>query len=158
MKRFLNVRLTILMLVLMVASLPVAAVERPFSASGNGLAAFITDDSGNIIGANVNASGNGTHLGLWTTVGKINFIPDPTEPFIVHPTGEATFTAANGDKLNLVVEDGTMDVRTGLGTGHFRFAGGTGRFVNASGITEYVVLQNLITGAFEITIVGRIDY
>jgi hypothetical protein len=158
MKHILSLRTVVLGLALLFASISVVAAERAFSATGNGLATFITDEAGNVVGANVSGSGNGTHLGLFTTAGKINFIPDPNNPIIVHPTGEASFTAANGDKLIVVVEDGSMDVTTGIGIGHFRFAGGTGRFTNASGITEYVVIQNLVTGAFEMTIVGRIDF
>ena len=57
----------------------------------------VADEAGNVIGASVSGSGQGTYLGLWTTVGRINFIPDSQIPYIVHPTGEATYTAADGD-------------------------------------------------------------
>ena len=40
----------------------------------------------------------------------------------------------------------------------FRFVGGTGRFANATGTAEAVVVINLGTQAFEITMVGNIDY
>lgn len=40
----------------------------------------------------------------------------------------------------------------------FHFVGGTGRFAGASGTADAVVVVNLITGAFEITMVGKIDY
>ena len=40
----------------------------------------------------------------------------------------------------------------------FRFVGGTGRFAGASGTADAVVVVNLLTGAFEITMVGNIDY
>ena len=158
MKRFLSIRSMILTLTLLLGTIPVSAVERPFSLTGSGIGTFITDEAGHVIGATVNGSGTGTYLGLYTTVGRITFTPDPDNPILVHPSGEATLTAANGDKLNLIVEDGVMDVTTGIGTGHFRFVGGTGRFANASGITEHVVVQNLVTGAYELTVIGRIDF
>ena len=158
MKRFLTIRSTILTLTLLLGTVPVVAVERPFSLNGTGVAVFITDDAGHVIGGTVSGSGTATHLGLYTNVGRITFIPDPDNPILVHPAGEATLTAANGDTLRLIVEDGVLDVTTGISTGHFRFVGGTGRFANASGITEFVVVQNLVTGAFELTVVGRIDF
>lgn len=158
MKRFLSIRNMMLTLTLLLGTIPVVAVERPFSLTGSGSAAFITDEAGHVIGATVNGSGTATHLGLYTNVGRITFTPDPDNPILVHPSGEATVTAANGDKLTFVVEDGVMDVTTGIGTGHFRFVGGTGRFANASGISEYVVVQNLATGAYQLTVVGRIDF
>jgi hypothetical protein len=158
MKRFLSIRSLMLTVMLLMGTIPVAAIERPFSLTGSGIAAFITDGAGHVIGANVTGSGTATHLGLYTTVARITFTPDPDNPILVHPGGEATLTAANGDKLNLIVVDGVMDVTTGIGTGHFRFVGGTGRFANASGITENVVVQNLVTGAFELTVVGSIDF
>ena len=158
MKRLISIRSLTLTIMLLMGTIPVAAVDRPFSLTGSGIGSFITDEAGHVIGATVNGSGTGTYLGLYTTVGRITFTPDPDNPILVHPSGEATLTAANGDKLNLIVEDGVMDVTTGIGTGHFRFVGGTGRFANASGITEHVVVQNLVTGAYELTVVGRIDF
>jgi hypothetical protein len=143
---------------MLIGSIPVLAVKRPFSASGNGIATFVTDGAGHVIGADVSGSGRGTYLGLWTNVGRLIFNPDPDNPVLVHPTGEGMLTAADGDQLRIVVEDGVMDVTTGIGTGHFRFVGGTGRFANATGIIEYVVTQNLATGAFELTTTGSIDF
>lgn len=136
----------------------VTATERAFSCSGRGVASFITDGAGHVVAADVTGSGTGTHLGLFTNQGRIYFTPDPDNPILVHPSGEATFTAANGDKLNILVEDGAMDVTTGIGTGKFRFNGGKGRFANATGIISYVVEQNFATGAYELTTVGSIDF
>lgn len=39
-----------------------------------------------------------------------------------------------------------------------RFVGGTGRFAGAHGTGTGIVVVNLLTGAFEITIVGDIDF
>ena len=158
MKRFLTVKMLVLALTVLVGSIAVVAADRAFSAHGTGVAAFIIDGNGNVIGADVTGSGHGTHLGRFTTSGKVLFTPDPDNPNIVHPSGEASFTAANGDKLNIVIENSSMDLTTGIATGNFRFTGGTGRFVNATGLTDVVVEQNFVTGGFEITIVGKIDY
>jgi hypothetical protein len=67
-------------------------------------------------------------------------------------------TAADGDKLVIVVVDGSQSLITGIGIGHFSFAGGTGRFANATGSITFVVEQNFLTGAYEATAVGSIDY
>ena len=143
---------------LVVGSLAVKATERPFSLSGKGIAIPILDGNGNVVGAEPTGSGNATHLGLFTNTGKVSFTPDASNPTILHPTGGGVFTAANGDKLNFIVTGGALDVTTGIGTGDFEFTGGTGRFANATGHTAAVVEQNFVTGAYEITLVGNIDY
>ena len=158
MKRSLSIQILVLTLTLLVGSLAAVATERAFSANGRGVATFITDEAGNIIGANVTGTGNATHLGLFTNAGKVFFKPNPNDPNLLDTSGEAILTAANGDKLGIVVETGKTDVTTGVGTGTFRFTGGTGRFANASGLTSYVVEQNLLTGAYGLTIVGKIDF
>jgi hypothetical protein len=52
----------------------------------------------------------------------------------------------------------TVDISLALGTGDFEFTGGTGRFANATGHTSGVIQQNVVTGAYELTLVGNIDY
>jgi hypothetical protein len=158
MKRFSSIRILILTLTIIVAALPVAAVERAFASSGSGTVSFITDGAGNIIGADVTASGTATHLGLWTTTGKLTFTPDPNNPNIIHPSGAGAYIAANGDLLNFVIENADQDITTGIATGTFRFTGGTGRFAGATGSSSVVVTQNFITGAFQITSVGVVNY
>jgi hypothetical protein len=156
--RSLTVKFLALTLTVLVASLAVPATERPFSANGKGIATPILDGNGNLVGVEPTGSGNATHLGLFTNTGKVIFTPDASNPNILHPTGEGVFTAANGDKLNFIVTGGALDVTTGMGTGDFEFTGGTGRFANATGHTAAVVEQNFVTGAYEITLVGNIDY
>src|SRR5829696_1659760 len=158
MKRFFTVRSLILVFALLLGIIPVSATERPFASSGNGVAAFITDDTGNVVGANLSLSGNGTHLGLFTGTGKIQFLPDANDPNIVHPSGEITYVASNGDRLPTVIENGSMDLRTGIATGDMVFQSGTGRFEGASGRAAIVVEQNFITGAYTFTLVGNINY
>ena len=158
MKRFVTFRSLILVFTLLLGLIPVNASERPFASNGNGLATFITDGAGNVVGATVVVSGNATHLGLFSGTGTIQFLPDANDPNISHPAGEVTYVAANGDRLPTVIEDGSMDLRTGIATGYMVFQSGTGRFQGASGKAAIVVEQNFITGAYTFTMVGNINY
>lgn len=158
MKRFLTVRSLILAFTLLLGIIPVGATERPYAANGNGMATFITDGSGNVVGATVVVSGNATHLGLFSGNGEIQFIPDANDPLISHPAGWVTYIAANGDRLPSVIEDGSMDLRTGIATGYMVFQNGTGRFQGASGKAAIVVEQNFITGAYTFTMVGDVNF
>jgi len=158
MKHSLSIKFLVLTLTLVVGSLAVTATERPFSLNGKGIAIPIVDGNGNVVGAEPTGSGNATHLGMFTNTGKVIFTPDASNPNILHPTGGGVFTAANGDKLNFIIINGALDLTTGIGTGDFAFIGGTGRFANATGHTSGVIEQNVVTGAYELTLVGNIDY
>ena len=158
MKRFVTVRSLILVFALLLSIIPVNATNRPFASSGNGVAAFITDSAGNVVGANLTLSGNGTHLGLFTGTGTIQFVPDANDPNIVHVPGEITYVASNGDRLPVVIENGRMDLRTGIATGDMVFQSGTGRFEGASGSAAIIVEQNFVTGAYTFTMVGNVNY
>ena len=158
MKRFITIKSFILAFALLLGIIPVNATERPFASNGNGIATFITDGAGNVVGATVTLSGNGTHLGLFTGTGTIQFLPDANDPNISHPAGEVTYVAANGDRLPTVIEDGRMDLTTGIATGYMVFQSGTGRFEGASGRAAIVVEQNFITGAYTFTMVGNVNY
>ena len=158
MKRFITVRSLILVFSLLLGIIPVSATERPYAANGNGVAAFITDGGGNVVGANLTLGGNSTHLGLFTGTGTIQFLPDANDPNIVHPAGGVTYVAANGDRLPTSIEAGSMDLRTGIATGYMVFQSGTGRFEGVSGKAAIVVVQNFVTGAYTFTMVGNINY
>jgi hypothetical protein len=158
MKRSLFIKFLVLTLTLLVGSLAVTATERPFSLNGKGVAIPVVDGNGNVVGADPTGSGNATHLGVFTNTGHVDFTPDAINPNILHPSGGGVFTAANGDKLNFVIINGALDLTTGIGTGDFAFTGGTGRFANATGLTSGVIQQNVVTGAYELTLVGNIDY
>ena len=158
MKRFVTFRSLILVFALLLGSIPVRAAELPFASNGNGLATFITDGAGNVVGATVVVTGNGTHLGLFSGTGTIQFLPDANDPNISHPAGEVTYVAANGDRLPTVIENGRMDLRTGIATGDMVFQSGTGRFEGAGGRAAIVVEQNFVTGAYTFTMVGNINY
>jgi hypothetical protein len=164
MKRILNSTVIALVAFLLLGSLPVLAVDRPFAFNGAGVATFITDGAGNPIGADTTSSSTATHLGLCTTIGRVNFTPanDPEHPGRLLSSGSGTITAANGDtlqfELNGVLDPPSPGSTTAIDRPLFRFVGGTGRFVGASGKADAVVVINLLTGAFEITMVGNIDY
>jgi len=158
MKRLVTAKTLILVFALLFGIIPVNATERPFASNGNGVATFITDNAGNVTGASLSLSGNGTHLGSFTGTGLIQFLPDANDPTISHPAGEVTYIAANGDRLPTVIEDGRMDLTTGIATGYMVFQSGTGRFEGASGKAAIVVVQNFITGAYTFTMVGNVNY
>jgi len=156
MKRFITIRSLMLTLVLLLGAIPAVAHDRPFALNGTGVGEFITNEAGLPIRATVTGSGTATHLGLWTTTGTVNYGP-PGEDGLIPSSGEATITAANGDTLKVVVQ-GKLNLGAGTDSGTFTFVGGTGRFADASGSADFVVTVNPLTGGFELTIVGRINY
>jgi hypothetical protein len=161
MKRILNVTVLTLTAFILLGTISVMAIERPFALNARGIATFTTDDAGNPISANVSSSGTATHLGLTTTVGTINFSPDPANPGRLLTSGSGTMTAANGDTVQLEL-NGALVPTPGSATAtdkfDVRFVGGTGRFAGAHGTGNGIVVVNLLTGAFEITIVGDINF
>ena len=156
MKRFITIRSLMLTIALLLGAIPVAAVERPFALNGTGVGEFFTNEAGLPIRATVTGSGTATHLGLWTTTGTVNYGP-PGEDGLIPSSGEATIIAANGDTLKVVVQ-GKLNLGAGTDSGTFTFVGGTGRFAAASGSADFVVTVNPLTGGFELTIVGNINY
>ena len=155
MKRFAKIHVLMVTLFLLLGTIPVSAVERPFAINGSGVATLITDPSGIPIGAIASGSGTATHLGQWTVAGNVKYTPDNNG--VLHSSGEATLTAANGDKLQFQI-DGILDPVAGVDQGVFYLVGGTGRFEGASGSANFVVTINPLTGGFELTAVGRINY
>lgn len=155
MKHFTKIRTLMLTLLLLLGTIPALAVERPFALHGSGVANLITDPSGIPIGAEATGSGTATHLGQWTVIGNPKYTLDSNGVF--HSSGPATLTAANGDKLQVEI-NGILDPVAGVDQGVFYFVGGTGRFEGASGSANFVVNINPLTGGFDLTVVGRIDY
>jgi len=155
MKRFMKIRTLMLVPFVLLATIPVSAVERPFALSGTGVATLITNEQGLPIGAVPTGSGTATHLGQWTVTGTVKYMPD--ENGVLHSSGEAALTASNGDKLNFVI-DGILDTNAFVDQGVFRFVGGTGRFEGATGEANFVVNINPVTGGFDLTLVGKINY
>ena len=155
MKHFTMIRTLMLMLVLLVGMTPASAVERPFALSGTGVATLVTDGSGHLIGAIPTGSGTATYLGQWTVAGTVHYIPDSN--CVLHSSGDATITASNGDKVLIQIE-GVLDPVAGMDQGLFHIVGGTGRFEGATGDANYVVQLNPLTGGFDLTVVGKINY
>ena len=155
MKRFTKIRTLMPILFLLLGTIPVSAVERPFAMKGTGVATLIIDESGNLVGATPTGSGTATHLGQWTVSGNVKYTPDANG--VLRSSGEATLTASNGDKLLFQI-DGILDPVAAIDQGVFRFVGGTGRFEGASGESKFVVSINPITGGFDLTVVGTINY
>ena len=164
MKRILNSSLLALTAFVVLGTVSVMAVERPFALNGKGVATIYTDAAGIPISADVTSSSTATHLGLCTTVGKVNYksADDPEHPHRLLSSGSGTITAANGDTIQIefsgVLDPPSPGSSTAIDRPVFRFVGGTGRFATASGSANAVVLVNLLTGAFEITMVGNIDF
>ena len=115
MKRILNLTALTLTFFVLLGVVSVMAIERPFALNARGIATFITDENGNPISANVSSSGTATHLGLTTTVGTINFSPDPANPGRLLTHGTGTMTAANGDTVQLEL-DGALEPTPGSPT------------------------------------------
>jgi hypothetical protein len=154
MKRFTNISTVMAIIFLLLGSIPVSAVERPFALNGSGVVTLITDESGNLVGALPTGSGTATHLGQWTVTGAVKYTPVNG---VLKSSGDATLTASNGDKLNFQI-DGTLDPVAGVDQGLFHFVGGTGRFEGASGDANFLVSINPTTGGFDLTVVGKINY
>ena len=155
MKRFTKIRTLMPILFLLLATIPVSAAERPFALSGTGVATLITNEAGMPIGAIPTGSGTATHLGQWTVTGNVKYTPDANG--VLHSSGDATITAANGDKVQIQIE-GILDPAAGMDQGIFHIVGGTGRFEGATGDANFVVALNPLTGGFDLTVVGKINY
>ena len=155
MKRFTKIHTLMITLFLLLGTIPVSAVERPFAINGSGVATLITDPSGIPVGAIATGSGTATHFGQWTVAGDVKYTPDSDG--VLHSSGEATLTAANGDKLRFQI-DGILDPVAGVDQGVFYIVGGTGRFEGASGSANFVVSINPLSGGFDLTAVGKINY
>ena len=154
MKGFMKIRTLVVMLFLLLGTVPVSAVERPFALRGTGVATLITDESGHLVGAIPTGSGTATHLGQWTVTGNVKYTPVDG---VLKSSGEATITASDGDKLQIVI-DGILDPVAAMDQGVFHIVGGTGRFEGATGDANFVVSINPLTGGFELTLVGKINY
>jgi len=66
MKYFTKIRTLMFVTLLLLGTIPVSAVERPFAMKGTGVATLVTDEAGHLSGAVPTGSGTATHLGQWT--------------------------------------------------------------------------------------------
>jgi len=128
-----------------------AAGDRPFKLSASGTSSPNPDGT-----VGFTMSGTATHLGRWTAVGEVSV--QPTEnPAILAYTGSVTFVAANGDQLEVAIENGQLDLTTGVGTALWRIITGTGRFSDATGSAEGRS-DNYPDGSFDLRLEGNISY
>jgi hypothetical protein len=100
-------------------------------------------------------SGHATHLGHYVEIGCAVF-STTTDPTGVPVDGCSTYTAANGDKLHAILT-GQLNAVTGAITVTVTYAGGTGRFHDASG-SATLLGQILPDGTIVVTVEGTIDY
>ena len=101
----------------------------PFQGSAKGAIVSVSPDPAGVVLV-VLAEGNATQLGRFSREETILF--NPATGVL---TGLIVFTAANGDELFGTVEGGFVSPTTATGT--YTFAGGTGRFQNASGEADF---------------------
>jgi hypothetical protein len=79
--------------------------------------------------------GTATHLGKFVAKGTIEFTSMSPDGMKLFMRGAATWTAANGDNIQIDLPEWVADysVTPPTSTGVANIIGGTGRFVNASG-------------------------
>jgi hypothetical protein len=124
---------------------------RPFRLVGSGQSVLGPD--GRFTGT---ATGVATHLGRWTGTGAGQLQPTDN-PQVLAFHRNIVFTAANGDQLYAVIENGRLNVLTGIATSIYRFTGGTGRFRHATGRTAGRS-ENPPDGSFRLVLMGTICY
>jgi len=117
-------------------------VERPMKEKG--LILFTpTSDFGGTFGV----VGNATHLGKFVGQGTYHVTGVSPDGLKIYFHVAATWTAANGDAVEIDCPDWVNDnsVNPPTSTGVMNFVGGTGRFVNASGSFFSVISPAVIT-------------
>jgi hypothetical protein len=139
MKRYLSrisISLTTLALVGLTA-LTALAVSRPFHLVEHGTLTVTKD--GDNLALITDGTGTATHLGRFDLHRTATL--KPTMEGELEVDGQATLTAANGDRLESSIK-GTLNPQTGKAVLIYEWKGGTGRFQNASGTTVWLVQVN----------------
>ena len=144
------IKLSVIAVVLAALAIPCAAVERPFRLEGTTL---VLGNPFAPEGAQMKGAGQATHLGSWVNEGVIFFDASSGPPFAA--TAIVHFTAANGDKLDIILA-GQIDL-SGVATATYHIVGGTGRFANASGTGDFTAQPN-VDGSLHYTAAGVINY
>jgi hypothetical protein len=97
------------------------------------------------------------HLGLASIEFEILAVAvSPTEVMVIG--GTFSFTAASGELLDGVFVDGALDLPTGNYFLKFEFAGGTGRFADATGAGRTDGVADLLNGMYSAENFARISY
>ena len=137
-----------------VVSLTVLASTRPFHLVEHGrLTVTPRDPSGTVLDVVANGVGTATHLGVITV--ERTAVLTETSPGVFDFKGEATLTAASGEKLNSTIT-GTFNAAVGHADLVYEWTGGTGRFENATGTTFWSV--DVADGEYDVVATGQIIY
>jgi len=141
--------------VLGVISLTVLAGARPFHLVEHGqLTVTPRDQSGAVLDVVANGVGTATHLGA-ITVQRTAVLTATATPGIFDFNGEATLTAATGEKLTSTIT-GTLNGNIGHADLIYQWTGGTGRFEHATGTTFWSV--DVADGEYDVVASGQIIY
>ncbi|HYV03342.1 MAG TPA: hypothetical protein VFB82_02080, partial [Blastocatellia bacterium] len=137
MKRYLTrTSITLMTLALVgLLALTALAVPRPFHLVEHGTAKVTQERDTLVLVAD--GMGTATQLGRFTLHREANLTPSSVESEL-EVNGQATLTAANGDKLEASIK-GTLNTSAGHADLVYEWTGGTGRFQNASGTTIWLV-------------------
>jgi hypothetical protein len=106
-----------------------AGIQVPFTGTAEGAIASAVPGPGGVA-LTVLATGSATQLGEFSR--EETLLLDPGTGTV---TGQIVFTAANGDQLRCLVAGGFTSPTTVAGT--YTFAGGSGRFANATGAAVF---------------------
>jgi hypothetical protein len=139
MKRYLS-RISISLMILALVGLTALtslAVPRPFHLVEHGTLTVTKD--GDNLALITDGTGTATHLGRFDLHRTATL--KPTMEGELEVDGQATLTAANGDRLESSIK-GTLNPQTGKAVLIYEWKGGTGRFQNASGTTVWLVQVN----------------
>lgn len=140
-----------------VMSLTVLAGPRPFHLVEHGnLTVTPRDASGTVLDVVAEGVGTATHLGV-ITVDRTATLTATSTPGIFDFNGEATLTAASGEKLNTTIT-GTFNANVGHADLIYEWTGGTGRFEHATGTTFWSVDVYAATGEYDVVANGQIIY
>jgi hypothetical protein len=132
------------------SALPKASgTARPFNVTG--IFTSVYDEGSSTTGTFL-AVGNATHLGKIVFTGPWQIIGGDFQYYtylVFHVAG--TYTAANGDTLNVNIPEWVVDYTAtpAVGTGLVNIIGGTGRFADASGSYSAVIVYGdtaILTG------------
>ena len=136
-------------------SLTVLAGSRPFHLVEHGnLTVTPRDASGTVLDVVAEGVGTATHLGV-ITVDRTATLTATSTPGIFDFNGQATLTAASGEKLNSTIT-GTLNANLGHADLIYQWTGGTGRFEHATGTTFWSV--DVADGQYDVVANGQIIY
>ena len=139
-----------LVCVLLGVAAPAYAEDRPFYADGEGAQLLGSGHPVTFIG-----NGNATHFGLALLGFDVN--RDALNRLGELRVSSALLGAANGDGVFVDI-DVVLDPSTGLAVGTLTFRGGTGRFKDATGSADIMLLFGTRYESFAFLIDGMINY